>query len=150
MRLFAAFRPFTAERAGLVHLLRASPVADVVSDRLASRRFQERLRQYRFVVAPRGGGVDTHRFWEALYADAIPITKRTGWSTGLKAEGIPFVEVAEWDEVLSWTEDDVMRLSASFPLRPSANPWLWEGFWRSQISALVADLHTTNGQVLPR
>jgi len=136
LRLFAAFTLTAPEREGLLARLARSPLVDAPVGRLAPRRYQDRLRRYRFVVAPRGNGIDTHRFWEALYADAIPITRRTAWSAALRAEGVPVLEVEDWDEIAGWSADDLARLSRALPLRPSANPWLWEAFWRSRISAL--------------
>ena len=38
-----------------------------------------RNRQYPFWLSPRGGGIDCHRTWEALYLDIIPIV----WNTSL-------------------------------------------------------------------
>jgi len=35
----------------------------------------KKLNQYKFILCPWGNGYDTHRFWEALYAGSIPITK---------------------------------------------------------------------------
>ncbi len=31
------------------------------------------MTRYKFVVCPRGCGVDTHRLWEALYIGCVPI-----------------------------------------------------------------------------
>jgi len=40
----------------------------------------ERLAKYKYCVCPEGNGVDTHRLWEALYLDCIPIVKNTAFS----------------------------------------------------------------------
>ena len=34
------------------------------------------LASHRFVLCPRGNGIDTHRIWEALYVGTIPIVER--------------------------------------------------------------------------
>ena len=137
LRVFAAFGPTTPERHGLLDRLgRASVVAPAV--RLSPARFQRALRAYRFVLAPRGNGVDTHRFWEALYADAIPVTRASAWSRAIRAAGVPLIEVEDWDEILSWTESDLARWSAEQPDRPSALPSLWEPFWRDRIATLAS------------
>ena len=34
-----------------------------------------KLNKYKFILSPWGNGYETHRFWEALYAGSIPITK---------------------------------------------------------------------------
>lgn len=33
------------------------------------------LQKFQFILCPWGNGIDTHRFWEALYLGSIPITK---------------------------------------------------------------------------
>jgi len=137
LRVFAAFGATTPERHGLLDRLRRAPVV-VAAERLSPARFQAGLRAHRFVLAPRGNGVDTHRFWEALYADAIPVTRASAWSRAIRAAGLPMIEVDDWDEILSWTESDLARWSAEHPDRPSALPWLWEPFWRDRIAALAS------------
>jgi hypothetical protein len=51
---------------------------------------------------------------------------------------VPLIEVDDWDEILSWTEADLARWSAEQPDQPSANPWLWEPFWRDRIATLAS------------
>lgn len=143
LRLFAAFARTTPERDGLLTRLAASALVDAEDRRMPPRPFQARLRRYRFVIAPRGNGLDTHRLWEALYADAIPVTLATPWSRALKAEGLPLLDVDRWDDILAWSVHDIARWSATFPARPSSLPWLWEPFWHARISALVDGGSTT-------
>lgn len=138
LRAFAAFGPTTASRQGLIDVLEACPTVDVERRRLPPARFQATLRAYRFVIAPRGNGVDTHRFWEALYADAIPITARSAWSAAIAAAGVPVIEVDDWRELRTWTERDLAARSREWPERPSALPWLWEPFWRNRIVRLAS------------
>tara|TARA_R110000824_G_scaffold253449_1_gene442386 strand:- start:1469 stop:2326 length:858 start_codon:yes stop_codon:yes gene_type:complete len=35
----------------------------------------QEVRSHKFVLCPRGNGIDTYRFWESLYLGAIPIVK---------------------------------------------------------------------------
>ncbi len=37
----------------------------------------ERLAKYKYCLCPEGNGVDTHRLWEALYLECVPIVKNT-------------------------------------------------------------------------
>jgi hypothetical protein len=39
--------------------------------------FMEGLQYYRFVWAPPGNGIDTHRAWESMLAGCIPVTIRS-------------------------------------------------------------------------
>ena len=43
----------------------------------ASREeFVHSMASHRFILCPRGNGIDTHRMWEALYAGSIPVVER--------------------------------------------------------------------------
>ena len=39
--------------------------------------FLSELNNYKFVIAPFGNGLDTHRVWEAIYSNSIPIVKKS-------------------------------------------------------------------------
>lgn len=55
-------------------------------------RTMELTRASKFVLCPRGNGIDTHRFWEAVYLGAIPVVETAtpfcSWS-----ESIPMLTV---------------------------------------------------------
>jgi hypothetical protein len=52
---------------------------------------------HKFVLSPRGNGLDTHRFWETLYLKSIPVViKNPNNSYYLD---LPVVFVNKWDEV---------------------------------------------------
>ena len=65
------------------------------------KRFLMDIRECNFAVCPEGNGVDTHRMWETLYMETIPIVKRSpvhrDW------EDLPVYWVDSWDEVTSET-----------------------------------------------
>lgn len=65
------------------------------SQKLSYRQYLEHLASFRFAVCPAGVGVDTHRFWECLYLDVIPLVKKSVWSNLWKGK-VPFVEVDNW------------------------------------------------------
>jgi hypothetical protein len=52
---------------------------------------------HKFVLCPRGNGLDTHRFWETLYLKSIPIVKRNYNNTYFK--DLPVVYVDNWNEI---------------------------------------------------
>ncbi len=60
-------------------------------------QFYEELSQAQFTVAPRGLGLDTVRFWEAVVLDCIPIVKRSELDD--LYSGLPVVFIDEWEEV---------------------------------------------------
>jgi len=59
-----------------------------------------RLARYKFCVCPEGNGVDTHRFWEALYLKCIPIVLDTPTVRMFrKHTRIPMVILNSWSEL---------------------------------------------------
>ena len=57
------------------------------------------LSKYRFLLAPRGNGVQSPKFIEALLVGTIPITKRYAAFEDLVDYGFPMVLVDDWDEI---------------------------------------------------
>ncbi|CAF1495428.1 unnamed protein product [Adineta steineri] len=57
----------------------------------------KRNRQYPLWLSPRGGGLDCHRTWEALYLDIIPIV----WHSTLDSlyTNLPIIIIKDWSEV---------------------------------------------------
>jgi len=52
-----------------------------------------------YVIAPRGVGVDTHRFFEALYLKSIPIVKKTNTVFDKLYEHFPCLVIDEWSDI---------------------------------------------------
>ena len=51
---------------------------EINRDRLSPHEYAEISSSFRFIACPRGNGIDTHRLWENLYSNRIPITIKTG------------------------------------------------------------------------
>ena len=63
--------------------------------------YKEMIR-HRFVLAPRGGAVDTHRFYEALKARSIPIVKSTNTAFDIIYKSFPCIVLNDWNELLNF------------------------------------------------
>jgi hypothetical protein len=61
------------------------------------RQFLRDLRNHTFVLCPRGNGVDTHRLWETLYMESIPIVRRHVAMEDFYDMPICFID--SWEEV---------------------------------------------------
>ena len=59
--------------------------------------FLRNIHQHKFVFAPRGHGLDTHRLWECLYLRTIPIVKRHIGMDDFK--DLPILFVDDWSEI---------------------------------------------------
>jgi hypothetical protein len=62
--------------------------------------FIDKIYNHKFVLCPEGNGIDTHRTWECLYLNTIPIEKRN--INNQFYIDLPICFVNNWDEI---TED---------------------------------------------
>ena len=99
---------YPVERAPLLEALAGAPWADIGAPENTlegRRRFLRAVRNHKFVICPRGNGVDTHRTWETLYMGSIPILKRCaavdswGAPQTCAAPGLPICFVDDWAEL---------------------------------------------------
>jgi hypothetical protein len=69
-------------------------------DKSGHAKFISEMYNHKFVLCPRGNGVDTHRLWMSLYLGTIPVVKDHIVHSAFKH--LPILFVNDWDEV---TED---------------------------------------------
>jgi hypothetical protein len=60
--------------------------------------YKEELLDHKFILCPRGNGVDTHRMWEALYCGVIPVVQRSPVHSGIEGN-LPVLFVDSYYEV---------------------------------------------------
>ncbi|CAN2170336.1 hypothetical protein MCEMRE182_00034 [Candidatus Nanopelagicaceae bacterium] len=103
------------------------------SRRISPIKYAWIARQYRFIAAVRGNGVDTHRHWESLYRGITPIVYSDSWSTSMTSQGIPFQLVTSWDP----SEINLIVQKESLKIKPKDLPVLWMPYWAEKIRAAV-------------
>jgi hypothetical protein len=62
----------------------------------------KRLAKYKWCICPEGNGVDTHRLWEAMYLECVPVVMRSPFIDALMhyTEGeLPIYVVNSWDNL---------------------------------------------------
>ncbi|QXD31053.1 DUF6492 family protein [Candidatus Pelagisphaera phototrophica] len=64
------------------------------------------LKRHKFAICPEGNGIDTHRFWECLYMNTIPICLKNKITEHYK-KYFPLILLDDWKEL------DVSKLSYS-------------------------------------
>lgn len=61
------------------------------------KNFIKQIYNHKFIFAPRGVGIDTHRLWESLYLNSIPIVKK---HIGMEEfYDLPILFVDNWDNI---------------------------------------------------
>lgn len=105
-----------------------------ISTRISSLEFSWRSSGWTHVLAPRGNGIDTHRFWESLYRGSVPVVLKSSWSSNIKKLGIPVVELDEWSAL----ELSVLSEKLTFQDSNSAAIEVLDlRYWRGRIMPFV-------------
>ena len=59
----------------------------------------KRLSQYKFCICPEGNGADTHRLWEALYLQTVPIVVDSDFIRIIKKHiNPPMIILESWED----------------------------------------------------
>ena len=89
----------------------------------------EDLASSKFVISPRGNGLDTHRIWEALYVGSFPVVKTSSLDP-LYAD-LPIVIVQDWTDV---TEEFLNQKYLEFTSKTYLYDKLYTDFWFNWIN----------------
>lgn len=88
------------------------------------------LTQARFVICPRGNGLDCHRQWEVLLMGAIPIMKHS--TIDSLFDGFPVLFVNSWEEV---TQEFLRNKSKKIKKENKCLDRMFVAYWLDKIRA---------------
>lgn len=72
--------------------------------------YLDNIYNHPFVICPQGNGIDTHRTWECLYMNTIPIEKRN--TNNQFYTDLPILFIDDWAEINQrFLHDSYMRIS---------------------------------------
>ena len=54
------------------------------------------LAKHKYAICPRGNGLDTHRIWECLYLNVIPIVIKSDYPN---IDNLPIIVLNDWDDI---------------------------------------------------
>jgi len=99
--------------------------------KMGVRDYLMALGQHRFVLSPRGNGLDAHRTWEALLVGSIPIVRSSALNP-LYAE-LPVVIVRDWTDV---TPQLLQRFLVNYTIRKPFYHYekLFADYWFGQVA----------------
>lgn len=119
-----------ATRKNIVNTLKSTDVNIIQDGGLTQYEYYERLASYKFVICPRGNGVDTHRLWETLYVGSIPVIID---HPTYKNFNLPIVRLKKW-------EDLTQELLSNFNEKQYSYHWLnmknWETYIKDEFKKL--------------
>ena len=119
------------ERTEAANALIRSASADKVKP-LSIPMYQDTLRKYGFVACPPGRGVDTHRIWEALYLNCVPVVKRSHMTETFEEMGVPLLIVNSFQDCMGMTETELRDKYQMLSIKFSSSA-LWLPYWRDAI-----------------
>lgn len=85
------------QRTEMYNKLKNNSLIDFWNDKVDRTETWKKHDNYSFELCPEGNGLDTHRFYEALYLNTIPIVKKNSLESLYRK--FPCVIVNEWNEI---------------------------------------------------
>ena len=87
---------FLSERGRVLNLFKNESWATYKKG-LSWKEYYEDVASHKFILSPRGNGVDCHRTWEALYLRTIPIVRESTCMNDFR--DLPILFVKNWEEI---------------------------------------------------
>jgi hypothetical protein len=104
----------------------------VCASRSNFKQYFKEMKNSRFIISPRGFGIDCFRTWEALYAGSIPVVESHGLDSFY--EGLPVIVVADLTKItVKDLEEEYERMkNKSYDLDR-----LFIDYWMRKIRSMV-------------
>ena len=82
--------------------------------KLPKEEYFKELKRHKYAICPRGNGIDTHRLWECLYLDVIPIMLKKD-STNIS--GLPIIYLDKWEDLGNLTNKFINQRLSKISMR---------------------------------
>ena len=128
--LIGPFGPTHEERVELTKLRNLQGPWDYVSDRISPDGYSRLAANYSLIAAPRGNGIDTHRFWETLYRGGVPVVLRSNWQQALTYLNLPLRAIQSWEP---GAIEELVETFSEPDFEPKAVGPLWANWWLNQF-----------------
>ena len=132
-KILCSFNPQTnPERIEILNYIQNSEVI-TFSRRSNHFNFMNSLSQCKFSICPPGNGLDTHRIWESLMVETIPIMEKSEFSSNLKFLKIPIYELEEWSEISNLNKEKVRIIYSHYSELLKDKSFLYIDYWKNVI-----------------
>lgn len=98
-----------------------------------SRNYEEYLREmkrYEYIICPEGNGIDTHRYWEAIYLGRIPVVINSPFIQKLK----PYFKMVILEQ---WSDLNINNNGSISISMPNKYSKLWIEDYKKEIENLL-------------
>ena len=101
----------------------------------STKEYFSKLNDYMFVVCPEGNGADTHRIWESLLLNTIPVVVSAPFTDNLKINNIPCLYLEKWEDLNSYSEIDLINVYNELS-KKNTGQYSKFNFWAKKIDNL--------------
>jgi hypothetical protein len=132
--VLSAFNPETnIERFALLKSLKNNDLIDKPEiDK--KTQYLDFVSKSKFVLCPEGNGPDTHRIWESLLFQSIPIMKESSFTNILQKAGIPVLVFSDWEEINFCDFDFFNNYYEKNKSRFYLNRYSYFSYWEDNIT----------------
>tara|TARA_B100001250_G_scaffold343148_1_gene311692 strand:+ start:7719 stop:8687 length:969 start_codon:yes stop_codon:yes gene_type:complete len=98
------------------------------------KTYVKHMSTFKYNICPPGNGLDTHRFWESLMVNTIPIVLKTKFTSNLEKLGIPALYVDKWSDLNNFNEEELTNIYKEIIEKNNLKKFLFYNFWEDLIS----------------
>ena len=92
-----------AHRSKVLDTMYNNPLCDFYPQNRPHKDYLAEMAGYKWVLSPKGNGVDCHRLWECMYSGGIAICDDSVNARAFKEMGLPIILVEDYNDVtLEW------------------------------------------------
>lgn len=132
-RILCAFNTSTNEqRIEILHNLDLNNNVDYLR-RAKHKDYLRALSEYKLSVCPEGNGLDTHRIWESLLVETLPIVKKSTFTINLSSLGIPLMIIDDWKELQRLDKKQIEDIYSAKHIELKEKKYTKNTFWMEKV-----------------
>lgn len=102
-------------RGKVLDIMSRNPLCKFYPQNRPHKDYLTEMSGYKWVLSPKGNGVDCHRLWEALYSGGIAICDDSVNARAFKNMGLPIILVDDYSKItLEWLKEQSQQFVAPF------------------------------------
>ncbi len=97
------------------------------------KTYIKHMSTFKYNVCPPGNGLDTHRIWESLMVNTIPIVVKTKFTSNLEKLGIPGLYLDKWSDLNNFNDEELNNFYKEMTEKNNFKTFLFFDFWKDRI-----------------
>lgn len=125
-------------RGKVLDIMSRNPLCKFYPQNRPHKDYLAEMSGYKWVLSPKGNGVDCHRLWECMYAGSIAICDDSINARAFKEMGLPIILVNDYNEItLEWLNSQSQPLVAPFSYEGGVKNVLDLNWWKNKINSYL-------------